>query len=141
VRPTHSLLRAIGPPCDTPGHDDAPRWVTLPVHRELQLDARGIPTGAQTGASFQPGPLGARTLDAEYAAWDGDVVLRGGGRELRVRFGARGYPVGHAWAPAGETFVAWEPMTARTNALVTGDGLRHVVPGRSFTAGFSVHVA
>ncbi len=90
--------------------------VELPVGRELVLDERGIPTGERRPAAWTAGPLGDRTLDAEYDAWDGDVVLRGGGRELRVAFGGPGYPIGHAWAPAGEAFVAWEPMTAPTNA-------------------------
>ena len=48
------------------------------------------------------------------------------------------YPVGRAWAPEGETFVAWEPMTAPTNALVSERGLRRVAPGDSFAATFAV---
>ncbi len=115
--------------------------VALPVRRELVLDDRGIPTGEERDASWDEGPLGDRTVDAEYADWDGDVVLHGGGRELRVRFGPHdGYAIGHAWAPAGEPFLAWEPMTAPTNALVTGQGLTHVMPGAQTTATFSVLV-
>lgn len=116
--------------------------VRLPVRTELTLDARGIPTGERQPVVIAPGRLDHRDLDAEYEAWDGDVVLRGGGRELRVAFDADGgYPVGHSWAPLGEDFLAWEPMTAPTNALVSGDGLRHVAPGESFTATFSVFVS
>ncbi|UTI62542.1 aldose 1-epimerase [Paraconexibacter antarcticus] len=114
--------------------------VTLPVRRQTVLDARGIPTGEELDAEAVDGMLPAATLDAEYTTWDGDVVLRGGGRELRVQFGGEDYPVGHAWAPEGESFVAWEPMTAPTNALVTGAGLRHVAPGDAFTAVFRVAV-
>ena len=114
--------------------------VTLPVRRQTVLDDRGIPTGEERDAEAVDGTLPAATLDAEYSAWDGDVVLRGGGRELRVQFGGDDYPVGHAWAPEGESFVAWEPMTAPTNALVTGAGLRRVAPGDAFTAVFRVAV-
>lgn len=114
--------------------------VVLPVRRELVIDDRGIPTGEARPADWSDGPLGDRVVDAEYDTWDGDVVLRGGDRELTVRFGGPDYPIGHAWAPAGESFVAWEPMTAPTNALVSGAGLRHVTPGEAFTATFSVHV-
>jgi hypothetical protein len=32
-------------------------------------------------------------------------------------------------------------MTAPTNALVSGDGLRHVAPGETFAATFSVSYA
>jgi hypothetical protein len=38
----------------------------------------------------------------------------------------------------GEQLVAWEPMTAPTHALGSGDGLRHVVPRDTFSASFSV---
>lgn len=114
--------------------------LTLPVRRESVLDDRGIPTGEERPAEALDGALPPATLDAEYPAWDGDVVLRGGGRELRVQFGGDDYPVGHAWAPAGESFVAWEPMTAPTNALVSGSGLRHLAPGHTFTANFRVAV-
>lgn len=114
--------------------------VELPVLRQTVLDDRGIPTGEERDAVALDGALPAATLDAEYPSWDGDVVLRGGGRELRVQFGGDDYPIGHAWAPEGESFVAWEPMTAPTNALVTGAGLRHVAPGEAFTAVFRVAV-
>lgn len=114
--------------------------VELPVSREIVLDGRGIPDGTRRAASWAAGPLGDRVLDAEYDGFGDALVLRGGGRELHAAFGGDDYPIGHAWAPAGEPFVAWEPMTAPTNALVSGAGLRHVAPGESFTATFAVQV-
>lgn len=119
--------------------------VELPALAESVLDARGIPTAQpdMRPLAWTGGPLGARVVDAEYPELDTarDFVLRGAGRELRVAFDVPGYPVGHAWAPAGEAFVAWEPMTAPTNALVSGRGLRHVAPGDTFAATFTVSVA
>jgi galactose mutarotase-like enzyme len=116
--------------------------VELPVRAESVLDARGIPEGPSRAPTWRDGPLADRALDSEYPELDdgADFVLRGGGRELRVALGAPDYPVGHAWAPAGEAFVAWEPMTAPTNALVSGCGLRHVAPGETFAATFVVRV-
>ena len=118
--------------------------VRLPVLAEAVLDARGIPSGEpdRRPPSWTGGPLGERVLDDEYPELDADgaFVLRGAGRELRVAFDAPGYPVGHAWAPEGEAFVAWEPMTAPTNALVSGRGLRHVAPGDTFAASFEIAV-
>jgi galactose mutarotase-like enzyme len=114
--------------------------VALPIGDELELDPRGIPTGRRVPAAWTDGPLGDRALDAEYVATGDAFVLRGGGRTLTVAFGAPGYPIGHAWAPAGEAFVAWEPMTAPTNALRSGDGLRRVGPGGALTATFVVRV-
>jgi aldose 1-epimerase len=105
--------------------------IVVPGTSESVLDARGIPTGATRA------PTG-EIVDTEFREIDGDFVLRGGGRQLTVRFGAPDYPVGHVWSPAGEEFVAWEPMTAPTNALLSGDGLRHVRPGETFAASFSV---
>lgn len=124
-----------------PGVPRGALQVRLPLSRELVLDDRGIPTGDRQTVVIAPGPLDGRDLDAEYDGWDGDVVLRGGGRELLVRFApADGYPIGHLWAPRGEDFLAWEPMTAPTNALVSGVGLQHVAPGERYTATFSVAV-
>jgi galactose mutarotase-like enzyme len=45
------------------------------------------------------------------------------------------------FAPAGRPFVCFEPMTAPTNALSSGRGLRWVMPGDQFTAVFSIAVA
>jgi len=114
--------------------------LTVPAARESVLDAHGIPTGHERERALADGPLADRTADTEYPELQGDCVLRGGERELRVRFGAPDYPVGRLWAPAGEAFVAWEPMTAPTNALVSRMGLRHVVPGASFAATFAIRV-
>lgn len=114
--------------------------VSVPAAAELVLDPRGIPTGQEQARGLPDGPLGERTADSEHPDPDGAFVLRGGGRRLELAFGAPDYPVAHLWAPAGEAFVAWEPMTAPTNALVSGHGLRHVLPGRSFSASFTLGV-
>jgi aldose 1-epimerase len=116
--------------------------VELPALAQSALDARGIPTDDpdRRPPPWTGGKLDERVLDAEYPELDDgrDFVLRGAGRELRVSFGGAGYPIGHAWAPAGEAFVAWEPMTAPTNALVSGRGLRRVAPDDTFAATFTV---
>jgi len=118
--------------------------VQLPAVARSVLDARGIPTAKrdQRPPPWTGGRLRDRVLDDEYPELErgSDFLLRGGGRELRVAFGPPDYPVGHAWAPEGETFVAWEPMTAPTNALVSEHGLRRVAPGDSFAATFAVSV-
>ena len=62
-----------------------------------------------------------------------------GGRTIAVTF-ERGYPVGQVFAPAGSSFICFEPMTAPTNALRSGAGLRRVMPGREFAAAFSIAV-
>jgi len=42
------------------------------------------------------------------------------------------------YAPPGEPFICFEPMTAPTNALVTGAGVAAVRPGDRFSARFSI---
>jgi hypothetical protein len=58
---------------------------------------------------------------------------------VEVRF-EQGYPVAQVYAPAEGDFICFEPMTAPTNALVTGERL-HVVPRRGmYSARFAVAV-
>lgn len=114
----------------------------LPDRRHLELDERLLPTGATTREGPEAGPLGRRTFDDGYRL--GPVATRvlglaGGGCSLTVRLD-RGYPYAQVYAPAGRSFVALEPMTAPTNALVTGDH-PSVAPGDEFSATFSVTFA
>jgi aldose 1-epimerase len=51
-----------------------------------------------------------------------------------------GYPYAQIYAPKGENYVAFEPMTAPTNALVSGEGLRLVEPNGRFRAVFRIRV-
>ena len=122
---------------------DVPRgeWeLTLPLHARLVLDDRMLPTGAEEPVDYpQPLRLNDRTFDDGYAGVaDGTTfALSGGGRRVEVEF-VSGYPYAQVFAPPGEDVVCFEPMTAPTNALATGDGLRWVQPGESFDAAFAL---
>lgn len=115
------------------------QWeVTLPVGRRAVLDDRGIPTGAWEPAGPLDGPLGEREFDDLYGDLTGQQFLvRGGDRAISVRFEA-GYPYAQVYAPRDAEFVCFEPMTAPTNALLSGEALPVVEPGGSFTARFSL---
>jgi aldose 1-epimerase len=115
--------------------------IGLPERRHLLADERGVPTGAGEPQPAERFPLDGRTFDDGYDALreGAAFTLAGGGRRIVVRF-ERGYPVGQVFAPAGEPFICFEPMTAPTNALRSGDGLRWVEPGSEFTAVFSIAV-
>jgi aldose 1-epimerase len=117
---------------------DRRRWyVELPARRRLELTDRGIPTGGSSAEPAERRHLGNRTLDEAYALGrDRVFALEGGGRRLEVRFGPK-YPFAQVYALPGEAFVAIEPMTAATNALVTGE-CPVVKPGARFTASFTV---
>ncbi len=113
-----------------------------PVRERLLLDRRGLPTGEREAVEIEPGPLGERTYDDAFLAPPGAeaFVLDGGGRRLELRLG-EGYPFTQIYAPAGAGAVAIEPMTAPTNALVSGVDLPLVEPGGRFSAAFSLSVS
>jgi len=116
--------------------------VTFPVRRQMLLDDRGIPTGTDEVANIPPGALGDRTYDDGFSELREPIEfgLEGGGRRIGVRFD-EGYPYAQVWAPPGEQFICYEPMTAPTNALVDGgEALRLVPPGERYRAAFSITV-
>ena len=51
-----------------------------------------------------------------------------------------GYRVAQVFAPPDQDLVALEPMTAPTDALRTGHGLRWAAAGEAFTATFRLDV-
>ena len=123
---------------------DVPRaeWqVRLPVRRRALLDERMIPTGDDEPVDLPPGPLSDTTYDDMFTELDPMPVfgLSGGGRWIEVVFGP-GYPVAQVYAPATHPVVAFEPMTAPVNAMISGDGLRWIGPGECFAATFAIRV-
>jgi galactose mutarotase-like enzyme len=121
---------------------DRAGWeVRLPARRHLELDELGIPTGHaawEHAAAFRLGDAG---FDDGYDRIDDGAVfsVAGGGREIRVTFEA-GFTAGQLFSPPGAPFICFEPMTAPTNALCSGAGLRCVIPGDAFTAVFTIAV-
>jgi len=126
-----------------PGVDRASWEVEVPVSRRVVLDEEELPTGAMADTEVQGGPLGSRTFDDEFGAPDGAApfALEGGGRRIEVAF-LDGYPYAQVYAPDDDDVIAFEPMTAPTNALVRqGLELPLVPPGESYEATFSITVA
>jgi aldose 1-epimerase len=116
--------------------------VEVPVREQLRLDGAKLPTGERLRTWIEPGRLGSRTFDDAYAAPPpGEAfALEGGGRRIEMAFD-RGYPYAQVYAPADDPVVAFEPMTAPTNALVDADGdLPVVAPGDTYRAAFSIGV-
>jgi aldose 1-epimerase len=103
--------------------DDA--RVTLPVRSRVVLDERKLPTGDVEPVDYPPDmPVDEGFDDGYTGVPDGArFVLRGGGRELAIEF-LRGYDCAQVFAPPGKGLIAFEPMTAPTNALHSGTGLR-----------------
>jgi galactose mutarotase-like enzyme len=116
--------------------------VDMPVRRRAMLDERGLPTGDIEEVDRIAGALGDDAYDDLFPDLHSltTFALAGGGRRLEVRF-AWGYPVAQVYAPPGEPFICFEPMTAPTDALRSGHGLRYVAPGATFSARFAIAVA
>ena len=112
----------------------------LPACEHHLLDERGLPTGRTEPQPEESRALGERDLDDLFALGDDRrFALEGAERTVSVTLD-EGYPFGQAYSPGDAAFGCLEPMTAPTNALVTGD-CRLVDPGHEFTASFSIIVA
>lgn len=119
------------------------QWrLELPPMRRLALDDRGIPTGAEEPYPGFAGPLGDATFDDGFVLPPGEPALAivGGGLRIAVEPLA-GYSHAQVYAPPGKALIALEPMTAPTDALASGRGLRLVPPGGSLRAAFRIAVA
>ncbi|HEX2085915.1 MAG TPA: aldose 1-epimerase [Solirubrobacteraceae bacterium] len=130
----HPYLRLPGEPRED--------WVVaLPRRRRLLTDRLGIPTGERVAEVAEVKRLRDRTFDDGYADLGPRprFAVGGGGRRITVELGA-GYNVAQVYAPADDDVICFEPMTAPTNALVSGKGLRTVAPGATFRAAFAVAV-
>jgi galactose mutarotase-like enzyme len=125
----------VHPYLTLPGVDRADWRVELPVTEQLELDEQMLPTGGSHAVELPAGPLGDRTFDDAYTAPDAPFALEGGGRRIELAF-EEGYPYAQIFAPAGEPLIAFEPMTAPTNALVAGTAGLHT----GYRAVFSISV-
>jgi aldose 1-epimerase len=146
-----TTLRAHGRACPVsfgyhpylciPGVPRAEWAIDVPARTRIVLDERGIPTGDREPVTVAPGPLGARTFDDGYTDLGPAprFTVAGGGRSLGVEF-VEGYDYAQVYAPSGHDLIAYEPMTAPTNALASGDDLQVVRPGESYTAAFRIAV-
>jgi aldose 1-epimerase len=125
-----------------PGGPRAAAQLTFPVERRLVLDGAMIPTGETE--PFEPGtrPLGDTTWDDGFRdlLTPARFVLEGDEGAVSLTF-LRGYDFAQVFAPPRSDFVCFEPMTAPTNALVSGGpDLNVVAPGGRYEAAFEITV-
>jgi aldose 1-epimerase len=123
------------------GRDD---WqVTLDASNQIVLDDQSIPTGERAPIERQSFPLAGVSLDDAYDAspdvGEGPATFAAaaGDATLTVEY-LSGYAYAQVFAPPGQEFICFEPMTALTNALNSGDGLTVVAPGESYRAEFRI---
>jgi len=86
-----------------------------------------------------PFPLAGASIDDAFDAPSDHAAFEAvtGDARLTVEF-LGGYSYAEVFAPAGHEFIRFEPMTAPTNALDSGDGLIVVEPGGSYRAAFRI---
>ena len=126
------------------GLPDVPRaeWnVRLPAMRRLVLDENGIPTGEEIPVPAVDAPLGERAYDDGFALLGASpsFSVEGGGRRVTAEL-LSGFGFAQVFAPRGTEFIAFEPMTAPANALVSGRGLSVVEPGGERRTAFRLRV-
>jgi len=126
------------------GLPELPRaqWrLRLPAMRRLVLDPRAIPTGEEEPFAGLDDRLGELDFDDGFALLEerAPFSIAGAGRRISVEL-LEGYPHAQVFAPRHEGYIALEPMTAPTNALASGRGLRVVEPGGEFRAAFRIRI-
>jgi len=115
--------------------------LNAPAMLELALDARGIPDGTETPTPALDGPLGNIGYDNGFALLQqqASFSISGAGYTIAIEFKS-GFPYAQIFAPKDKEFIAIEPMTAATNALISGQGLQIIEAGEQFAASFRISV-
>jgi aldose 1-epimerase len=113
-----------------------------PAMLELALDARGIPDGTETLTQAVDSPLGNIGYDSSFAVLQrqASFSISGAGYTIAIEFKS-GFPYAQIFAPKDKEFIAIEPMTAATNALISGQGLQIIDAGEQFAASFRIGVS
>jgi aldose 1-epimerase len=118
------------------------RWlIELPGMRHLVLDSRQIPVGSYEVLAARRFELAGNEFDDGFdrLTEPARFHVTAGGRRVTVEF-MQGYPCAQVFAPRDGQFICFEPMTAPTNALCIGAGLRLLAAGESYRATFAVGV-
>jgi galactose mutarotase-like enzyme len=115
--------------------------LSTPAMRRLVLDGKRIPAGKEEPFGALDTPLGDLDLDDGFAlsSENQSFSIAGAGRLIAAEW-LEGYRYAQIYAPRDKDYAALEPMTAPTNALVSGHGLRLVEPGNAFRAAFRIRI-
>jgi aldose 1-epimerase len=125
-----------------PGSSRDDWQVTLGAAERLALDAQMIPTGAHEPLASRSFRLGDQSWDDSLGALSTppEFSVAAAGHHLALTF-EQGFSFAQVYAPPGQDFICFEPMTAPTNALISGDGLTSVAPGQEHRTAFVITVA
>lgn len=116
------------------------KWkLNLPAMKKLLLNQQRIPTGKfEQFAGFND-ELGANQFDDGFELLNprAEFSIEGSGWMIAVQL-LSGYTHVQIFAPRDKEFIALEPMTAPTNALISGQNLRILEAGESISASFRI---
>jgi aldose 1-epimerase len=115
--------------------------VALPVTRQLTLDEKMIPTGESRPFERRRFVLADSVWDDAFSGLAAPRVFALSNRDAGVDLEfIEGFSWAQLYAPSGGPFVCFEPMTAPTNALRSGEALPRVDPGGAYRAAFALSV-
>lgn len=122
-----------------PGTSRTSWQLRLPAAEHLTLDEQMIPTGERSAAPDGDVALADSSWDDGFALREqrARYVAQGEGAGIAAEFVA-GFPFSQIYAPPGKDFICFEPMTAPTNALRSGEGLTVLAPGDEYRAEFRI---
>ena len=144
-RTEHPVPIAFGyhPYFRLPGVDRADWEVEIPVAERMLLDRRLLPTGEREPVEVAPGAARRANLRRRVRRAARAAAVRPRRRRARDRGRVRrGFPFAQVYAPADDDVIAFEPMTAPTNALVAAvTSCRSCRPGDRYEASFSITVS
>jgi aldose 1-epimerase len=123
---------------------DSPRetWqIELGASRRLLLDELGIPTGQREPVSERHVTLAQTSWDDAFDGLSQPAVFSVAADDTRIGVTFRsGYDFAQVFAPADQRCICFEPMTAASAALNSGDGLRIIAAGEEHRAEFAIAV-
>ncbi len=108
--------------------------VTIPAKDLVVLSPTLIPTGEKKPNPFAAGvKLAGLALDHVFAGLEENATFRVKGKTqtIDVVYG-KDYTIGVVYAPKGQSFICFEPMTAPTNALNTSGSYKSIAPGKTW---------
>ena len=126
-----------------PGDASRADWqISLGATERLVLNDQMIPTGATEALEPRQFAMDGQSWDDGLAGLTAppEFSVSAGPQRLVVTFDD-GFDYAQVFAPDGQDFICFEPMTAPTDALHDGSALTLVAPGEEYRTAFSIAVA
>lgn len=117
--------------------------ITIPARDLLVLSPTLIPTGERKPNPYAAGmKLKGVVLDDVFGGLEENATFRVKGKNqmIEVVYG-KDYTTGVVYAPAGQPFICFEPMTAPTNAFNTEGSHKTIAPGGTWRESYWIRTS